>query len=86
MVNFFVKGLVEEVDDDLLSLKFMKRSAAGKVVSKPHFTWPQFAERDRVNTRDILCYIPHGPQPSGSKTRALYEFPDSDDIQQLLNE
>ena len=49
------------------------------------FIWPKIKESDEVLASDILCIIPHGPQPSGTKSRVVYEFMNTQDIQQLFD-
>jgi len=63
----------------------MKRVVVRKFAAKHHFLWPPIEERDRINAGDILCLIPRGLLPSGSKTRAFFEFPDADDIQAMFD-
>ena len=76
---------MEEVHGSELKLKFMKRTAVHKYATKQQFLWPDTDEKDSVNAGDILCRIPLGPRSSGSKTRALFEFPDAADIQMMFD-
>ena len=85
-INLYLcSGLVGEADEDCLAVKYMKRTTVHKFTNNPQFLWPEAEEIDRVKADEILCRIPHNPQPSGSKTRALFEFPDAAYIQMLFD-
>lgn len=52
---------------------------------KQQFMWPTCEDRHDVLVADILCKIPRPPVPSGTKSRALFELPDVDAIQDVYD-
>ena len=76
-------GLVDDCNDGILTIDFLE--CKGSCVRNDRtFIWPKTKYIDKIAEMDILCKIPRCPIQIGTKTRTVYKFLDTDNIDDLL--
>jgi len=59
---YILTGLVEETENDFLTIRFMARSGT-------KFIWPEKADIQTLPRNEILCVLDNEPEPYSSSSR-----------------